>query len=62
MGVQINPLACRLHATSNVLGIRKFVIYFEGNNLVGRGWEMQEGLAVEPLMHSARVWGETPRS
>ena len=30
--------------------VSKFVIYFEENNLVGRGWEMQEGLAVEPLL------------
>ena len=43
-------LTCRLHATSNVLGIRKFVIYFEGNNLAGRGWEFQEGLAVESFL------------
>ena len=43
-------LTCRLHARSNVLGIRKFGIYCERNNLVGRGWEMQEGLAVEPLL------------
>ena len=28
----------------------KFGVYFEGNNLIGRGWEMQEGLAVEPLL------------
>ena len=30
--------------------VSKFGIYFEENNLVGRGWEMQEGLAVEPLL------------
>ena len=30
--------------------IHKFGVYFEGDNLVGRGWEMQEGLAVEPLL------------
>ena len=48
-------LACRLHARSNVLGIRKFVIYFESSHLVDRDWEMQEGLAVEPHMNFARV-------
>ena len=30
--------------------VSSFVIYFEGNNLAGRGWEIQEGLAVEPLL------------
>ena len=28
----------------------KFGVYFEVCNFVGRGWEMQEGLAVEPLL------------
>ena len=32
------------------LSFCKFVVDFEVCNLVGRGWEMQEGLAVEPLL------------
>ena len=30
--------------------VSKFFIYFEVCNLVGRSWEIQEGLAVEPLL------------
>ena len=55
------PLACRLHASLNVLGIRTSGVYFERVNLTKRGWatRSKRGSLLNPFW---AVRGVKPRA